>query len=175
MNEQHDLDIPFYITNVKTEQHIWNTYFHTLDNRQDRTVMISQRGETNEVTPRIGRAFYLEMFSKTVAQLGKRSKKWWVEKTEFGVKCQRGWNLWVILLERKELFKERAPEFCMVFTWLSGWLPVCACLLENSIRLDKEQHLVKEYYRKSVNQTIPRAHTSPGIIQVFIVQSGQTT
>lgn len=38
-------------------------------------MMISQRGETNEATPRIGRAFYLEMFSKTVAQLGKLSKK----------------------------------------------------------------------------------------------------
>lgn len=173
MNKKHSLDIPFYHHQLKTEQNIWNTSFHTLDNRQDR-IVISERGETNEVTSMLVQAFYLEIFSKAVAQLGKLNKKHWVEKTELGIKCQHGWNSWVILLERKELFKERDPEFCMVFTWLFGWLPVCACLEGNSIKLDKEQHLVKEYYRKSVNQTIPRAHTSPGIIQVLIIQSGQT-
>lgn len=137
--------------------------------------MIFQRGGKNEVNYMIVPAFYLEMFSKTVSQVGRLSKECWVEKTELGVKCQCVWNLWVILLERKELFKERAPELCMVFTWLFGWLPICACLEQNFIMLDKEQHLVKEYYQKSVNQTIPRAHTSPGIIQVFIIQSGETT
>lgn len=90
-----------------------------LDNKQHRTV-IFEKGETNEVNSVIVPAFYSEIFSKAVAQVGKQSKEWGVEKVELGVKCQCGWNLWVILLERKELFKERVPKFCIVFTWLFG-------------------------------------------------------
>lgn len=89
-----------------------------LDNRQHRTV-IFERGETNEVNSVIVPAFYSEIVFKAVAQVRKLSKECEVEKVELGVKCQHGRNLWVILLERKELFKERAA-------WCSlGFLADC--------------------------------------------------
>lgn len=72
------------ITKFKTGQNILNTYSQILDSRQHRTV-IFEGGETNEMTPMIAPAFYLERFSKILAQVGKLSKECWVEKTEFGV------------------------------------------------------------------------------------------
>lgn len=62
------------ITKFKTGQNILNTYSQILDSRQHRTV-IFEGGETNEMTPMIAPAFYLERFSKILAQVGKLSKE----------------------------------------------------------------------------------------------------
>jgi len=62
------------ITNFKTGQNIWNTYFRILDNRQHRTV-IFEVAVTNEVTPMTVPAFYQERFFQGCSTSGEAKQR----------------------------------------------------------------------------------------------------